>query len=186
MKPVLSLADFQRAGAALNCSVPAIRAVCAVEAPRGGFLASGQPTLLFERHQFSRRSGRKFDAKYPDISNPTRGGYLGGEAEHGRLQRAVALDRDAALQSASWGKFQIMGFNYQAAGFATLQAFVNAMYEGEGAQLDAFVAYVLHEGLADELRECRWADFARRYNGPDYATNKYDTKLAAAYNAARS
>lgn len=186
MKPVLSLVDFQRAAVALNCSVAAIRAVCAVEAPRGGFLPSGQPALLFERHQFSRRTGRKFDAQYPDISNSERGGYLGGEAEHGRLQRAAALDRDAALQSASWGKFQIMGFNYDAAGFATLQAFVNAMYEGEGAQLDAFVSFVLDQGLADELRECRWADFARRYNGADYAANKYDIKLAAAYAAARS
>ena len=35
--------------------------------------------------------------------------------------------------------------------------------------------------LADELREKRWADFARKYNGVNYAINKYDTKLAAEF-----
>lgn len=185
MKPILTTADFARAAAALGCSVAAIRAVCSVEAPGGGFLPSGQPTILFERHQFSRRTGGKFDAQAPDISNPKRGGYLGGEAEHGRLQKASALDRTAALESASWGKFQIMGFNAAAAGFPTLQAFINAMYDSEGAQLDAFVAFVKGQGLADELRDLRWADFARRFNGVDFAANHYDTKLAAAYCAAK-
>jgi hypothetical protein len=87
----------------------------------------------------------------------------------------------AALKSASWGKFQIIGFNHAAAGFKELQAFVNAMYRSEGAQLDAFVAFVLHEKLDDELRERRWADFARRYNGPGFKANAYDTKLAKAF-----
>ncbi|MNL61260.1 hypothetical protein D3C87_1851660 [compost metagenome] len=27
----------------------------------------------------------------------------------------------------------------------------------------------------------KWADFARRYNGPAYKENDYDTKLAKAY-----
>lgn len=176
--------DFQRAAAVIGCDVAAIRAVCAVEAPRGGFLPDGQPTILFERHQFSKRTGGKFDASNPSISNPKRGGYVGGAGEHLRLQQAAALDRDAALKSASWGKFQIMGFNYAACGFPSLQSFINAMYHSEGAQLDAFIAFVKHEGLADELREHRWADFARRYNGPDYAANRYDDKLAGAYEAA--
>lgn len=185
MKPVLTEADFTRAATAIGCSVAAIKAVCAVEAPRGGFLPDGQPTILFERHKFSQRTGGKFDKQAPDISNPKRGGYLGGATEHGRLQKAAALDRTAALESASWGKFQIMGFNWKACGFTSVQAFINAMYESEGAQLDAFIGFVKSEGLADELREHRWADFARRYNGADYAVNRYDTKLAAAYAAAK-
>lgn len=77
-----------------------------------------------------------------------------------------------------------MGFNYAACGFPTLQAFINAMYAGEPEQLDAFVNFILHEGMAGMLREKRWADFAKRYNGVNYAINRYDTKLAAAYAAA--
>ena len=30
-------------------------------------------------------------------------------------------------------------------------------------------------------RDLRWADFARRYNGPRYAENRYDEKMAEAY-----
>ncbi|RYF34848.1 MAG: N-acetylmuramidase family protein [Comamonadaceae bacterium] len=185
MKNKLSDDDFQRAATLLRCPVAAIRAVCAVEAPGGGFLPNGQPTILFERHQFSKRTGRQFDKSNPDISNAARGGYKGGEAEHSRLAAATRLDRDAALQSTSWGKFQIMGFNYGAAGFASLQSFINAMYASEGAQLDAFVAFILSERLDGAMREERWADFARRYNGPAFAANRYDTKLAAAFKAAK-
>ncbi|RDI25169.1 uncharacterized protein DUF3380 [Pseudacidovorax intermedius] len=185
MKPVLTPADFARAAATLGCEIAAIQAVCQVEAPRGGFLPDGRPVILFERHQFSRRTGRAYDASYPDISSPKPGGYIGGAAEHDRLARAAALDRPMALQSASWGRFQIMGFNYEACGFSSLQSFINAMYRSEGDQLDAFVEFIASEGLADELREHRWADFARRYNGPEYAANRYDTKLAAAYAAAK-
>lgn len=185
MKPTLTEADFQRAAGVLNCEVAAIKAVCQVEAPRGGFLADGRPTILFERHKFSQFTMGVYDAKYPDISNRKAGGYgADGAHQHERLARAAVLEREPALKSASWGKFQLMGFNYAACGFITLQSFINAMYQSEGAQLNAFVGFIIHEGLADELRQHRWADFARRYNGPNYAINRYDTKMAAAYRAA--
>lgn len=184
MKPRLTENEFFVAADKLGCSVAAIKAVCAVEAPRGGFLPDGRPVILFERHVFSKRTGGLFDASHPDLSNPSPGGYEGGVAEHFRLARAAALVREAALQSASWGKFQIMGFNYRAAGFAYVQLFVNAMYRSEAEQLQAFVAFIKSEGLADELQQLKWADFARRYNGPDYARNKYDVKLADAYQRA--
>lgn len=182
MKPTLTEQDFVDAAGKLGCSVAAIKAVCIVEAPRGGFLPSGEPTILFERHQFSKRTGRKFDMDHPHISNPKPGGYKGGQAEHDRLAEAAALDRDAAMESTSFGKFQIMGFNYAPAGFEALQAFINAMYESEGRQLDAFVSFIQHEGLAVFLRNHQWAAFAKRYNGANYSINSYDTKLAAAYN----
>lgn len=182
MKKALTEDDFVRAAGTLRCPVAAVKAVCEVEAPNGGFLPDGQVTILFERHQFSRRTQGRFDAQYPDISNRKPGGYgPAGQHQHDRLARAVALDRPAALMSTSWGKFQIMGFNFEAAGFTMLQSFINAMSESEGAQLDAFVAFVIHEHLDDELRELRWAGFARGYNGEDYAINLYDKKLAAAY-----
>ena len=181
MKPKLTEQDFIDAAATLDCSVAVIKAVCQVEAPKGGFLPSGEPTILFERHQFSKRTRYQFDISHPHISNIKPGGYKGGQAEHTRLAEAVALDRDAAMESTSWGKFQIMGFNYAPAGFESLQAFINAMYESEGRQLKAFVAFIQHEGLGLFLRSRQWASFAKRYNGANYAINSYDTKLAAAY-----
>jgi hypothetical protein len=175
--------DYLKAANRLQCDVAAIRAVCEVEAPKGGFFPDGTPTTLFEGHKFHQFTDGRFSESHPAISYEswTREHYGDWKREKERLAEAVGLDREAALKSASWGKFQIMGFNHAAAGFPTVQKFVNAMYASEAAQLDAFVNFILHEKLDDELRERRWAAFARRYNGPGYAANKYDTKLAKAY-----
>ena len=86
--------------------------------------------------------------------------------------------------STSWGKFQILGANHAACGFDTLQQFINAMYDSEQAHLRAFVNFILHEGLQRHLQALRWADFAEAYNGPQYALNRYDTRLADAHRAA--
>lgn len=98
-----------------------------------------------------------------------------------RLELAVSLDREAALMSASWGKFQIMGFNYKKCGFKTIQEFVNAMYESESAQLKAFVAYIKNRNLADELQNKQFAQFAYYYNGAGFKKNRYDEKLLKSY-----
>ncbi len=171
---------IEAAAKKIGCQVAAVRAVIDVES-RGGFLSDKRPKILFERHYFSRLTKRKFDASHPAISNSKWGGYKGGAAEYARLAEAIKLDRDAALRSASWGAFQIMGDNYKICGFANVEDFVTAMVSGEPAQLDAFVSFVRKNGLADELIRLDWAGFARGYNGPAYKVNKYDTKLAAAF-----
>src|SRR5690606_3942753 len=138
MKPRLTEADFQRAAAALEVPVNVIKAVTQVEARGRGFLSTGEPVILFERHIFRRETDGRFDRTHPDLSNPIPGGYGPSSAQHSRLQRAARLDREAALRSASWGMFQIMGFNFERAGHPTLQSFINAMYRSEGDHLDAF------------------------------------------------
>lgn len=170
----------EQAAKSLGCPVAAVRAVIDVES-RGGFLSDGRPKILFERHYFCRLTGGKYNQGNPDISNPQWGGYKGGAAEYDRLARAIKLDRDAALRSASWGAFQIMGDNYKACGFADADSFVKAMVAGEPEQLEAFVSFVKKSRLDDELARLDWAGFARGYNGPAYKTNKYDSKLAGAY-----
>jgi murein L,D-transpeptidase YcbB/YkuD len=97
------------------------------------------------------------------------------------LEEAIGLNRDAALRSASWGAFQIMGDNCTLAGYRDAESFVADMVKGEPQQLAAFVSFIKSAGLADELRRCDWAGFARGYNGPNYAINNYDRKLRAAY-----
>lgn len=178
--------DFHRAADVLGVDVASIKAVAQIEAPNGGFLPTGEPTILFERHVFSRRTQGRFDATYPHISNPAAGGYGPTSAQHGRLAEAAALDRTAALESASWGKFQIMGFNHQTAGFMTLQGFINAMYASEGKQLDAFVSFLKNDragAMQRALKASDWDTFARLYNGPAYAKHNYHGRLRAAYTA---
>lgn len=176
----LAPSDFARAAAALGCSIAAVRAVVEVES-KGGFLPDARPRILFERHKFSAFTAHAYDTTHPAISARQPGGYLGGAREYDRLDEALALDREAALKSASWGAFQIMGFNHAAAGYADVEGFVAAMVSGHAAQLDAFVAFVRSAGLAPALAAQNWPAFARGYNGPVYARFAYDTKIAAAF-----
>lgn len=182
--------DYARAAAALGVPVAAVKAVTDVESNGKGFLPDGRPLILFERHIMRRQlvaAGHAMDATHyeltePSIVNSKPGGYVGGAREWDRLARAIEINRPCALESASWGLFQIMGFHWKLLGFASVQAFVNAMYASEGAQLDAFVAFVkANSNLLRALKAKDWPGFARGYNGPAYAKNNYDTKLAAAY-----
>lgn len=189
-KATLTYDDFSRAAQRLRCDVAAVKAVAAVESRGAGFLPDGQPVILFERHIFHRLTKERWtDAQsrdgiwlYRDISNPKPGGYgAAGQHQHDRLAKAVALDREAALQSASWGMFQIMGFNWQVCGYPSLQAFINAMYRSEGDHLDAFVEFNISQGLDSYLRNHQWSNYARRYNGKQYAKHNYHGRLANAW-----
>lgn len=165
----------------LGVSAAEVWAVLTVETRGFGYLQDRRPLILFERHQFHKRSGGRHSSANPDISNPTRGGYKGGSAEYPRLEKAIELDRDAALASASWGIAQIMGFNHAAAGFPSVEEFINAMVRDELSQLTAMAAFINEAGMATALRGRNWTSFARKYNGPKFSENQYDTRLAAAH-----
>ena len=188
MKNPISGDDYRRAAAVLGCEPEAIEAVAIVESSGSGFNPDETPRTLFEGHHFHRLTGGRFDASAPTLSYPkwTREHYgRNWKDEWDRLRAAMNLDADAAMMATSWGKFQIMGFNAPACGFVKVFDFVKVMGESEAKHLDAFVAYIQSRHLADELVDHRWADFARLYNGRRYAENQYDTKMAAAYAAAK-
>lgn len=181
--------DYSRAAKALDVPVAAIRAVTEVESKGSGFLPDGRPVILFERHIMRRqleKMGRKdvadLQVKFPSVVNRQPGGYKGGAAEHERLGVAATINRQAALESCSWGLFQIMGFHWKALGYESVQAFVNAMYRSEGEQLDAFVRFIkANPNLLRALRAQDWPALAAGYNGPAYVKNAYHTKLATAF-----
>ena len=181
--------DIASAAAALGCDPAAVRAVCTVETNGGGFLADKRPKILFEAKTFHRLTGGQFDGSHPNISSPVWDRSLYGAAgahQYDRLAEAMALDESAALKSASWGMFQLMGENFARCGHASVEDFASDMVESEGKQLDAFCDFVLTDPrLLAALRGCDWPTLARLYNGPGYADNHYDTKLAAAYAAAQ-
>lgn len=182
--------DFVSASQFLKCSVAAIKAVAEVESSGSGFLSDGRIKVLFEGHQFYKFTKGKFAASNPTICYPkwttqfyTKGktADIRGDGELKRLEEAMALDRTAALLSASYGKFQVMGFNFAICGFVSVEDFYKAMQQSEAEQLNAFCNYIKGNCLDDELRNKDWAKLACRYNGPEYRKNRYDEKLAAAY-----
>lgn len=180
----LAAADVVSAARRLRCEPAAVWAVCDIESAGGGFLPDKRPKLLFEAHLFGRLTGHRWDATHPGVSAAAwdRGLYgAPGAHQYDRLAEAIGLDRAAALQSASWGMFQIVGMNFAACGFASVEDYVAAMCSGEAAQLAAFAAFCEHEELAGLLAAQHWTQFALRYNGPGEAANDYAGRLAAAY-----
>lgn len=158
-------------------------AVLHVETAGRGFLDDRRPVILYERHIFHRLTEGRFDVP-PDmdpISLEIAGGYgAPGAAQYQRLDRAMALDREAALRSTSWGIGQVLGANFSAAGYTTAEEMAIAMGAGEDNQLAAMAVFLWHAGLAPHLAGQDWASFARGYNGPGFAKNEYHLKLAAA------
>jgi hypothetical protein len=183
-KESLTDADFADAADLLKCDVAAIRAVDEVESNGKGFGPDGRPIILFEPHVFSRLTGHRFDATHGGVSYLKWGAkpYKKTQAERwDQLLYAAKLDEAAAYKSASYGRYQILGLNHAACAFPTVREFVDAMRRSERDHLQAFCQFVLFNHLDDELRERRWEDFAKRYNGPGYAKNNYHGKMAAAF-----
>ena len=172
----------------LQVEAAVLRAVATVEAAGSGFLPKDptKPKILFEGHAFHRLTGGRFAAQRPDLSYPKwdRTKYSGTlQGEWGRLEAACSLDRPAALQAASWGMFQIMGFNYSYCGCPDVEAFVALQYAGADPQMQCFARFVARPPYLAALQNKDWEAFARAYNGPQHAKNNYAPKMAAAYAA---
>lgn len=149
-----------------------------------------------------------YEAAYPDICGPQyiraaqdkSGNWISKETKKGepqkiiaetdtyayrnayqykRLWKAYQLDSSAALQACSWGKFQIMGFNYQAAGFQSVALFVRAMSRSDAEHIKAFLKFAkANPRLSEGLRSKNFEKIAAGHNGtdwrnlnPEYASN---------------
>lgn len=173
--------DYLDAADELCCEVAIVKAVCAVESNGSGFDKLDRPKILYEGHIFSRLTKKKYDIAFPELSYPKYQTIYYGRNQYNRLAQATTLNEEAALKSCSWGLFQILGENYIAAGFDDVFTYVEAMKESEYEQLLAFISYCKSENLDKYLINKQWTEFAKRYNGPAYYKNAYDTKMAQAY-----
>lgn len=178
--------DLVDAAKDLGIEPEVMMAIARQESHGGGFFKDGQPKILFERHKmYSHLKEDGLDAKAlakanPDIVNPKQGGYGKSSIQYDKLTRARALDESAALQSASWGRFQIMGENYRDL-YKTPQEMETAMRASEKQQLAFFVAFLRKKGggkLVQALKDRKWETVAMYYNGkywkkinPNYAAN---------------
>jgi hypothetical protein len=186
---------FAKTADYLGCDVRVVKAVFEVESSGFGFNYDGSPKILFEGHVFweqlqkipmtdMEKSGFGLMVQMnPDILYPqwVKTHYKGGIAEYERLRRAKIINKDAALASASWGGFQIMGYHWKQLDIYSIAAFCNMMKENEDRQLDIFGIYIDRFGLKQHLQNRNWAAFAYLYNGAGYYLNNYDKRLQQAY-----
>ncbi len=198
---LLSEKDLVDFALRFDLELAAVKAVNQIESSGKGFLAFGKPRILFEGHVFWNELKKRniqpnnfINSLTQDVlyEKWTKKYYRGGEGEYERMERAASISesplaKEAAYCSASWGAFQIMGYNYKNLGYDSIESWISAMNEHEREHLAAFGKFIAlkkisGKNLVDWLKLKNWAKFAEGYNGAGYRLNKYDEKLEAAYN----
>lgn len=186
----LTDADYIKVAIELNVEVAVLKAIKEVESCGKG-IQNGIPTMLFEGHIFWQQL--KIHGKNPLnyvkgnenilYSKWTKSYYTGkNSGEYARLQKAIKIHELAAFESASYGMFQLMGNNYKICGYKNAKEFYLAMAKSEENQFYAFVKFIKAKGIVPYMQQKNWAKIAYLYNGAGYRTNRYDQKLATAYN----
>jgi hypothetical protein len=178
--------DIARAARRLGCDPAMVRAVLRVEARGSGWDNRNRPAVLFEPHVFWRCLPEPLRprAQAVGLAWPTwRPGKYPERSDdrYAQIERAMAIHETAALKAVSWGIGQVLGENHAQAGHLTPQAMVTACKEGEGAQLDCMIGYMIANGLALAMQKPDFAWVARVYNGPSFARHGYDQRIEKAY-----
>ncbi|KAB2701875.1 MULTISPECIES: N-acetylmuramidase family protein [Brucella] len=145
-----------------------------------------EPAIRFEGHYFDRRlSGRLRDyARTNGLSAPVAGQIRNPKSQAARwllLERAMGLSKKAALESTSWGLGQVMGAHWEWLGYATVDELVAEARGSIAGQARLMLRFIEKAELLDVLKARNWREFARRYNGPAFARNEYDKRMAEAY-----
>jgi hypothetical protein len=158
---------------------PALLAAFAqVESAGSGWISDGRPKIRFEDHVFA----RKCDTPMRDLPPRGRGSeYYAREWD--RFEAAAKVCRDAAIESTSWRKFQIMGFNWATTGFESLDDFYEKMNSQDYDDIHALVEFIRHRPrLTRAMRDKDWHTIARVYNGRG-REHIYAPAMARAYRA---
>ena len=185
--PAVTSLDIAQVAARLGGTPRQVAAVAKVESAGGGWDNAGRLKCLYERHYFWRR----LRVLIPVLSNPTPGGYTVDADRDGindsweKVADAAMRNPIAAFESASWGKFQIMGAHAKSLGYSNAIEFVWALSRSEAAHYDALAKFIEVNGLRTAFKQlstnpdhCR--AFAKGYNGSGYEKGGYHRKLAEA------
>ncbi|MFD0915307.1 N-acetylmuramidase domain-containing protein [Pseudahrensia aquimaris] len=171
--------------------VPAAALLAVAEVESGGRVlaevgARKEPLIRFEGHYFDRflRGDARVQARKARLASPIAGRVTNPRSQAGRwkkLEKAIAINRVAALSACSWGLGQVMGSHWKWLGYGSVDALVAEARSGVDGQVRLMARFIEKAGLTGALRKQDWRTFARKYNGPAYAKNRYDKKMAAAF-----
>lgn len=180
---IAKIADRLKVPAATLLAVAEVESAGRTSAPVRG---KREPLIRFEGHYFDRflRGAQRTRARKLGLAHPKAGRVKNPRAQSKRwdmLDRAIAIDRTAALSSCSWGLGQVMGSHWQWLGYGSADALVAEARKGVVGQVELMARFIEKSGLDAALRKRDWSTFARRYNGPAYRKNRYDTKMRDAY-----
>lgn len=181
---MLTEQSFEKAAAVLGVTVPALKAVVEVEAPRGAFDSSGRPVILFEPHKFHKHTSGRYAGSHPLYSyrrwKPKAVSYR--QDQWKIFEELAKLDRDAVVKSCSWGRFQILGENWIYTQATSLQHFEQLMRRSEEDHLEAFVRFIrAHPKAHYALRVLDFDGFAEQYNGEGHSIHQYGPRMEKAF-----
>jgi len=142
--------------------------------------------IRFEGHYFYKRlTGEKLQkALAAGLASPTAGAVKNPNNYKDRyalFERAAQIDRDAAIESTSWGLGQVMGAWWRELGYSSPVAMVAVEGDSIDEQIEMMIRFIKINKLVNKLNNHDWKGFAAAYNGPNYRVNKYDTKMAEAF-----
>ena len=184
--------DYATTAKDLGVEKEVLMAIASQESKHASFKAVKQATILFERHKMYRLLIKKgntkasvdaLSKKYPSIVNEDSGGY-NDMTSYEKLKIAKSIDYNCAVQSCSWGKFQVMGFNY-ANLYSSPRELEKAMNMCELQQFKYFVSYLKNtSGMVDALKNKNWERIATLYNGPNWKNQnpEYANNIKRYYN----
>ncbi len=180
--------DLPRLGALIGVGEDELHAFMDVEAAGSGFDASGRPKMLFEPHRFYAELGagaKRDEAVKQGLARKT--WMVKGKVpkypanSYSLLEKAILIDKEAALRAASWGLTQILGKWHKDIGYPSAEAMVLAFADDEAAHLEATIKLLVQWKVDDDLKAHRWDVVAKAWNGPAYASHGYHKKLKQAY-----
>jgi hypothetical protein len=186
---------------ALGVTTAAAAAVLKVESRGVGFASDGRMIIRFENHVFYDRWGKNNASQFADhfqynseerwkghrFRSSATGEWASCHQSQNQewevLEFARGLANDAALMSISMGAAQIMGFNYQKQGYASVQAMFDDMSGALRPQLVGMFTYIEKTPMCLEgLKEGDYVKFATGYNGAGQAAH-YGAEIASAAEA---
>ncbi len=74
-----------------------------------------------------------------------------------------------------------MGAHWEWLGYSSIDELVSEARSSVGGQVGLMLNFIDKAGLKTALQEKDWRNFARRYNGPVFARNQYDSRMATAF-----
>jgi hypothetical protein len=170
-----------------------LHAIYMVESSGKGFLPDGRPRILFEGHVFWKQL-KKFGIDPSALVRQNSGlrdilysswGERGNAYkldQYERLKKAMAIHPEAALNSASYGSFQILGTNAKGMGYSNSKEMIDAISAGPDQELDALKRFLIMSKLVGAMKKRDFNAIARGYNGSGYAQHNYHGKMASYYN----
>lgn len=198
--------DFINAANRIDCAPWNLKAFHQVESRGAGFDSKGRLKMLYEPHVVHKRTNGTLSNQrvsvlwknseimvplsYPKWRRNPRGmrefhPYDLDFDSRWQLLAAAYRRHPAAIEGASYGAFQIMGYWSERLGYGSTLNLIRDLYEGEKNHLAAAIRFLRMAEAFDDLRRGNWEALARKYNG-NGAVPIYAPKLKRAAELARS